>query len=308
MTNRKAKRKINSFNFEGLGSHVALVDKAANEQSVLIMKSAKASDEEIRKALDKDITVKLNIMDFLCRYLDLYCSDAEIVAGMLGYTADQLYNDDYEPYDFIQRIQSNMDSVVINKSLEDSKLVTNFENFKTKYGIEVDIEKNQEDSNPMADKNANTDVTKETQADIEKAAQQASELVELRKAHEQQAEELRILKAAEDKRSMEVYMTKAAAHMPNIPETAGVSQADLSVAIRKMEADPEMASLATLIESYSTVLEKSQALDEKGTSVTEDQDGFDNQVVRLAKSLKDSDSSLTDRQAEMRAFEQLSSK
>lgn len=307
MSDRKARRRINSFNFQSEGAHVALVDKAANEQEVLVMKSQSAPESEIRKALGKDVTLNLSIMDFLCRYLNLWYEEAEIVAGMLGYTAQDLYNSDHEVRDFIDVVQEQMDSVVLNKSEAANHFVEKYEQFAKKYDIKTPTE-NLEDNDQMTTQtndaaNAPAAPT-QSQEDIEKAAARDAELTELRKAHEQQAEELRILKAAEERRENEVYMAKAASHMPNIPESEGVQQADLSVALRKMEADPEMAPLATLISSYADVIAKSEKLDEAGTTATDDQSGFDNQVARIAKSLKEADPSLTDRQAEMRAFEQ----
>lgn len=65
----KAKRKITNFNFESEGAHLAMVDKAANLQEVLVMKavepleknsqsSAASQDEDVVKAEDETETQK----------------------------------------------------------------------------------------------------------------------------------------------------------------------------------------------------------------------------------------------------------
>lgn len=69
-----AKRKIHAFNFKGEASHVALVDKAANLQTVLTMKAA-----------DPEVTVSLTMKNFLKKMFGMWEEDAACLAGVLGY-------------------------------------------------------------------------------------------------------------------------------------------------------------------------------------------------------------------------------
>lgn len=73
----KAKRKIHKFDFQSEGAHIALVDKAANLQTVLTMKAA-----------EKEVTISLSMKDFLQKFFDLWSDDAELLAKMLGYSGN----------------------------------------------------------------------------------------------------------------------------------------------------------------------------------------------------------------------------
>jgi vacuolar-type H+-ATPase subunit I/STV1 len=87
----KAKRKITEFNFEEDGAHVALVDKAANEQTVLVMKalkkdepekdsqsSAASQDEDVVKAEDQKTTVEKNEENSMTQETEVQKSELEI--------------------------------------------------------------------------------------------------------------------------------------------------------------------------------------------------------------------------------------
>lgn len=71
----KAKRRIHSFNFKDEGCHVALVDKAANLQEVLVM-----------KAQEKEVTVTLSMREFLQKFFNMWSDEAAELAGILGYS------------------------------------------------------------------------------------------------------------------------------------------------------------------------------------------------------------------------------
>ena len=96
------KRKIHKFNFEEEGAHVALVDAAANLQTVLTMKAVKP-----------EVNVTLSMRGFLSAFFNIYDEDARILAGVLGYSTEGDWDDDesYEEY-----IESKMDSVILLKN------------------------------------------------------------------------------------------------------------------------------------------------------------------------------------------------
>lgn len=100
-----AKRKIHKFNFKSEGAHVALVDKAANLQTVLTM-----------KAVENEVVVSLSMRDFLEKFFNMWSDDATQLAKILGYTGDPTVeweeNDSYEDY-----INRKVESVQLLKGL-----------------------------------------------------------------------------------------------------------------------------------------------------------------------------------------------
>lgn len=121
MTELKAVRKLTNINFESEGSAVALVGKAqggpANGRETLIFKSLnteEVKEEDIQKA--SQVTVTMNIVEYLYRFFDLWYEDAEVLARVFGYdtTPDEVeYNDDW----YSNYIQEKVDAVTIIKSL-----------------------------------------------------------------------------------------------------------------------------------------------------------------------------------------------
>jgi len=308
---KKATRKIKSFNFEGEGAHVALVDKSANNQSVLVMKSAKASEEEIQKALSKDVTVKMTIMQFLTRYLDIWFDDAEVVAGLLGYTAEELTGDfEYTANDLVDYIQDNIDSVQINKSADQevmNKLTKSFADFQSKYlqkNSQSSVTSQDEDVAPTEDKTINkedsnhmsvenTEMTQKSLEEmIQKAAKElAQEQVEaLEKAYAEKAEEtskeLQVLKAAHEARTAQEYLTKAAEYAQYLGEDA--DKEAIAKALRAVEGVEDAAPVLEVLKALKEMVSKEDILEEVGKSATDDQPSdFESKVEAVQKSLVD---------------------
>lgn len=85
----QAKRRVTKFNFDklmqsGSKAHVALVDKAANEQEVLVMK-AKTPTVQISMEMDK----------FLQKFFGMWEEDADALIKILGY--EEPSDDDLNP-------------------------------------------------------------------------------------------------------------------------------------------------------------------------------------------------------------------
>jgi hypothetical protein len=329
----KATRTVKSFNFDFEGAHVALVDKAANGQSVLVMKSLTASEAEIKKALSKDVTVKMDIMEFLTRYINLGYGDAEVVAGLLGYTAEDI---DKPPENsassWVEHIQREIDSVQINKSEHTEKLNEKLEAFAAKYleknllssveggnatlededvvtKAEDDKSTKQEVGKQMPDKNEEL-TQKSVEAMVQKAAADlAKEQVEaIEKSYAAKAEEsnkeLQVLKAAHETRTHQEYVAKASEYVSLLGEDADVE--GIAKALRAVEGLEEAAPLMDVLKALKKAAGQDDLLVEVGKSATEEQPSdIDSQAIAVAKSLRESDPSLTQRQAEMKAYEQL---
>jgi len=83
----KAKRKLTDINFETDNAHIALVTKqqggpANGHNYTLLMKSR--SEDFVQKA--SQITVTMDIVEYLTRFFHLWSSDAELLARSLGFT------------------------------------------------------------------------------------------------------------------------------------------------------------------------------------------------------------------------------
>jgi len=90
---RKAKRNLKDINFEGDKSHIALVTAEGNggpangEPDALILK-ANRSEEFLQKA--SQVSVTLEITEYLRRFYGLWYDDAEVLARALGFTTAQM--------------------------------------------------------------------------------------------------------------------------------------------------------------------------------------------------------------------------
>jgi len=126
---RKAKRKLSNIDFSKDGAHFALVSEsqggpASGADYALVMKSVNFSDEFIKKA--SQVTVTLEITDFLCRFFGMYGEDAEVLARALGLTTAMQddkaedaaeYAMESEPSTYEDYIQSKLEAFEVMKSL-----------------------------------------------------------------------------------------------------------------------------------------------------------------------------------------------
>lgn len=313
----KATRRIKKFDFENEGAHVALVDRAANAQSVLVMKSLTASEEEIQKALDKDVTVRMTIMEFLTRYLGIWHDDAEIIAGLLGYTAEDLYTFEDSAMSFTEYLQGQMDSVEIQKSEKSQELAEKLETFKSKYldqdspsSVEKDdgesdspTDDNQEVTTEMTEENKSTENELTLEEQIQKAAERLMEthMEEVRKREEQRDRELEILKAEQAAQRHAKFVAKAENMTPHLGEEAEVEP--LAKALEKASTDEELSPLVKALEALVDTADKSEYLEEVGKSASGEQPvGKDQEVIAKKEKLM-ADEGLDENTAYLRAFE-----
>jgi len=310
----KAKRRITNFNFESEGAHVALVDKAANLQEVLVMKSLKASEEEIQKAVS--VNLKLSLMEFLTRYVGIWYEDAQMIAGMLGYSYEDLYDeDDMKTYE--DMVKENMDKVTIEKSESSQRFVDAFNEYLTKTSSSVEdgdysSGKSTEDNITKTENEVNTMSTELTQESIQemvaKAAQDAvaahKEAVE--KAANEKVEflkkQLDIFKAAAEEKEKQEYLAKAESFAKYMGE--GADKEVIAKALAAVEKSEETSAIKDVLKSLIDTLEKEDSFVEKGVTTTQDQPTDDEaKVVALQKSFVEE--GMPEQDAYVKAFEKI---
>lgn len=198
----KAKRVVTKFNFDklmksGNKAHVALVDSAANQQEVLVMK-AKAPEVRI------EVTMK----EFLKKFFDLWEEDSACLAGILGYDSGMYddHKDDDGSYkseeDFLQE-KINKVSLLKGRDIPDTlseKMVEAIKSLQTTVGDK--LETPSDEGEVIQTEKSSTEGEKSMNEEEIKAMQ--DEIVELKKAKEEAAtlkQELDTLKAAKAKKA-----------------------------------------------------------------------------------------------------------
>lgn len=319
----KPKRKITNFNFESEGAHVALVDKAANQQEVLVMKSTKATEEEIQKAVS--VNLKLPLMEFLTRYMHMNIDEAETIAGMLGCS----YEDLYEVNDmngFKEMVESNLNKVVaVSKSETAQKFVGAFEEFIRKHftkasssvedGEEVNKSTEDKTDKPKEESKAMPDKVEVTQENLEEQINKAAEsivakrLEEIEKAANEKVEavskELEIFKAREEAREKQEYLAKAESFAKYLGEEA--DKEAIAKALMTIEKSEETKPMLDVLKALKDFAEKEDEglFEEIGKSATKDQPtDFEAKVEAVQKSLMD-EKGLSESAAYVQAYDKV---
>lgn len=269
----KAKRKITEFDFTSEGAHVAIVDKSANLQEVLVMKSAKASEEEISKAVE--VNIKMPLLHYFTRFLDIDIDSAEKVAGLMGYTFEDLYEEG-EMSGFQEMVESNLQALTISKSKESGEFLKAYQDFKNKYLSNKATNENEE--NTMTTEN-----TQELQTELEKAQAQVADLQkakeDLEKAQEEKAnlekafsevnDTVKVLKAAEEKRKEAEYLEKAKEHTAVVNDELPAE--DFAKALRAVESVEGADVIVKALDAYKQLASSQGMFEEIGKSKTDDQ-------------------------------------
>lgn len=117
-----AKRRLSNFNFETEGSHIALVHKdqggpANGHDYALICKATKdLKESDVEKAAE--VTVTMSMVDFLCKFYNLWYEDAIVLAAIFGYQdIEDAYSFTESAEDYEKYLQEKVDAVQIMKSL-----------------------------------------------------------------------------------------------------------------------------------------------------------------------------------------------
>jgi len=115
----QARKRLSNFNFEGEGSHVALVGKhqggPANGVTTLLTKATdKITDEQVDKATM--VQVEMNIVDFLTTFFGLWWDDAIVLAKIMGLDTEP--EEQEETVDWYEQwINEKVSAVTLMKSL-----------------------------------------------------------------------------------------------------------------------------------------------------------------------------------------------
>jgi len=115
----QARKRLSNFNFEGEGSHVALVGKhqggPANGVTTLLTKATdKITEDQVEKATM--VQVEMNIVDFLTTFFGLWWDDAIVLAKILGLDTEP--EEQEETVDWYEQwINEKVSAVTLMKSL-----------------------------------------------------------------------------------------------------------------------------------------------------------------------------------------------
>ena len=268
----KAKRKITEFDFTSEGAHVAIVDKAANLQEVLVMKSAKASEEEISKAVE--VNIKMPLLHYFTRFLDIDIDSAEKIAGLMGYKFEDLYEED-GMNGFQEMVENNLQALTISKSKESEDFLKAYQDFKNKYLTKA-TQANEE--NTMTVEN-----TQDLQTELEKAKAQVADLQkakedlekareekeQLEKAFSEVNDTVKVLKAAEEKRKEAEYLEKAKEHTAVVNDELPAE--DFAKALRAVENVEGADVIVKALDAYKQLASSQGMFEEIGKSKTDDQ-------------------------------------
>lgn len=115
----QARKRLSNFNFEGEGSHVALIGKhqggPANGVTTLLTKATDAiTNEQVDKATM--VQVEMNIVDFLTTFFNLWYEDAVILAKIMGLDTEPEEQEESEDW-WEKYINEQVSAVTLLKSL-----------------------------------------------------------------------------------------------------------------------------------------------------------------------------------------------
>jgi hypothetical protein len=122
-TQRKTKRKLTDISFDGADSHIALVHKdqggpANGADYKLVIKNLNFSKEAIEKM--QQVRVTLDLPDFLEKFFNIYGTNAQVLARMMGYVEPENEQEEYGDDWYENYIQEKLESFEILKSLKDT--------------------------------------------------------------------------------------------------------------------------------------------------------------------------------------------
>lgn len=284
---QKAKRVLKNITFDHDKAHLALCSKeqgaANNYNSAMIYKAAR-SQEFIEKA--KMIQVTLTIPDFLTRFYQIYGSEAEVLARLMGYEPDE---EEYEEWNYDNYIQEKLSAFKIIEELSKSddieksvSALTEEEYLAVLKDQEV-IEKAMKELTKESDSKVDTSTTVETKVEasasvtkkkgkqmtqptvemVEKSALTAIEKemqdtkVELEKARQALAQ----VEAEKKQAVIKSKTSQVEAVLKDAKQVQIVAKAALA-----LESDEDFNTFVEVVKSLVTQVEKSDLFNEVGAS------------------------------------------
>ena len=294
----KAKARLKDLTFDHDNAHLALCSKeqgaANNQENAVIFKSANFSKELIEKA--QRIQVTMELPDFLEKFFDMWYSDAQVLARLMGYVPEE------EEYEYTDWIQERVDSFELLKSLHEAKslpeemaklsedqisqilddqemIVKSLKEFESSQGVDNSAETKVEEIEPVGSKTIKKG-KKMTQAveTIEK-----SKYVEIEKQLQTQKEELQKakdqLEALNKEKAEALIKSRTNALQDVLKDEASVEvvmKAAGAVDAEKFEA------LVGVFKKQADLLDKSELFKAKGVTVETDEVS-ENLVAKLLK-------------------------
>ena len=95
----EVKRRLTDIDFSKEGAHIALVDKAANGHEVLIIKGLHDDDEDDNGSSHTEVEVKMDVVNFLVTFFNLWHHEAATIAEIFGMDTD-FFNEDFRFEEF----------------------------------------------------------------------------------------------------------------------------------------------------------------------------------------------------------------
>lgn len=116
----KAQSQLTNIDFTHDGAHIALVSKeqghgANGHHYALVMKSKNFSKETIQKM--QTVQVTLDLPEFLRRFFDIYYTDSEVLARLMGYVPPESDNTEYDSEAYYTE---RLSAFTVMKSLHES--------------------------------------------------------------------------------------------------------------------------------------------------------------------------------------------
>lgn len=309
MTKRKAKTVLKNLDFSQKDCAIALVGPSvggpANNQPILMIKSANFSAEHVEKA--SKVRVTMEFEEFLTRFFHLYYEDAKVLAAVLGMeTEESDEEEDYSEGWYDRYIDSKVQAIEIIKSFKEKNIAEvvsglseeqHLQLLKSQASLEPLIKQAESDKAVEAGSDTSTNASVEksvepsgsntkTEKELTVEMVEKSVLTTLQKSFDDQAvllkkatDELDALKAASEAAIVKAKTEKVKAVVKDEAEQAVVLKAALA-----MESDADFDALIAFLTKSQSKVEKSALFEEKGASVDADADVV--QEDHLTKLLK----------------------
>lgn len=297
----KAKARLKDLTFDHDNAHLALCSKeqgaANNQENAVIFKSANFSKELIEKAQRVQVTMELP--DFLEKFFDMWYSDAQVLARLMGYVPEE------EEYEYTDWIQERVDSFELLKSLHEAKslpeemaklsedqisqilddqemIVKSLKEFESSQMLENKVGSPTANSGPTGTKK----IKKEKKMTQEVETIEKSKYVEIEKAMQAQAEEL--LKAREMLATIEkaekalILKSKTDAVAAVVHDEKHV--ATIMKAAAMLDNTEDFDALLEVFKSITVAVEKSALFNEQGATVEVEDKAKESKVKEFLKS------------------------
>lgn len=290
----KAKRTLKNISFEKESSHIALVSKeqggSANGHSyALIMKANGFSPEAIEKM--QQVRVTMELPDFLRKFFDVYGTDCEVLARMMGYVPPE--EDEGDDWSYEGYIQEKIDSFEIIKSAHEadnlasvlSKL--NEEQYlsllKDQAMLEEVLHKaTAELSKATKPKIKETKMDKQDETQVEMVEKSA--LAVLQKALDEQAVELQKARDLLVKLEEEKVLAKAVARKAEVLSAVkDEAKAEVLFKAVKDSSDEDFQAVVKALSEITTLIEKSDLFKETGVSTEAEPEVKESAVIKAVK-------------------------